>query len=79
MQKPFENLCVRCGKPRIHVKTWQDKIGLSHVTYTTTACPDTECQKIVDKQNTERENKRQLHLKNRSDAKLSKHKQLVLR
>lgn len=45
-----DNLCIRCGKVRIVGKTWSEKIGGSMVTYTTTVCPDAECQKLVDEQ-----------------------------
>jgi hypothetical protein len=45
-----ENACTRCGKPRIAVKTWNETIGTSVVTYTQTVCPDPECQKAVETQ-----------------------------
>lgn len=44
----MNNPCIRCGKQRIDGKTWEDKIGVSTVTYTMTICPDSECQKLVD-------------------------------
>lgn len=43
------SVCTRCGKPRIIVKTYTEKIASSTVTYTITECSDPECQKIVDK------------------------------
>jgi uncharacterized protein YdaU (DUF1376 family) len=46
------NVCTRCGKPRIVVKTWTEKVklatGISVITHTQTACPDPNCQKRVD-------------------------------
>jgi uncharacterized protein YdbL (DUF1318 family) len=53
------NPCIRCGKQRIVKKRWQEKVGNSNVTYTETVCPDSECQKKVDEDNQEREEKRQ--------------------
>ncbi|OGM26625.1 hypothetical protein A2627_01220 [Candidatus Woesebacteria bacterium RIFCSPHIGHO2_01_FULL_39_28] len=44
------NLCTRCGKVRIVVKTYKEIIGNSKVTCTDTSCPDPVCQAIVDKQ-----------------------------
>lgn len=41
------NLCVRCGKERIAVKTWVE-LGNFPITRTDTICPDKDCQKIVD-------------------------------
>lgn len=52
------SVCTRCGKPRIVVDSYEEKIETSTVTYTVTACSDPECQKIVDKVLKEEENKR---------------------
>lgn len=41
--------CTRCGKPRIIVKTYEEKVETSTVTYTITECSDPECQKLVNK------------------------------
>ncbi|MBI4991140.1 hypothetical protein HZB96_03540 [Candidatus Gottesmanbacteria bacterium] len=49
--------CIRCGKERIVAKSWTEYIGASLVTYTTTVCPDPECQKIVDDQLKKRKDK----------------------
>jgi hypothetical protein len=46
----YNSPCIRCGKERIVAKSWNETIGTSVVTYTTTVCPDPECQKIVEKQ-----------------------------
>lgn len=43
------NICFRCGKQRILVRTWQKREGNSVLTYTTTSCPDSLCQEEVDK------------------------------
>lgn len=48
------NPCYRCGKERIFVRTWTEKIGHSTVTTTEKACPDPECQKLLDKENKKR-------------------------
>jgi len=41
--------CTRCGKPRVIVKTYEEKIETSTVVYTITECSDPECQKVVNK------------------------------
>jgi hypothetical protein len=41
------NVCIRCGKPRVEVKTWKECIKGSIIIHTSTACPDTDCQKVV--------------------------------
>jgi len=51
------NPCTRCGKQRIFVRTWKQKIGYSVITTTETACPDKECQKMVDKGNKNQKDK----------------------
>lgn len=43
------SICTRCGKPRIVVKTYEEKVDTSTVTYTITECSDPECQKMVNK------------------------------
>lgn len=52
------SVCTRCGKPRIVIDTYQEKIETSTVTYTITSCPDLECQKIVDGKLKEEETRR---------------------
>lgn len=52
------NICTRCGKPRITVKTYDEKVGNSTVTYTINECSDPDCQKIVNVQLKEDEKKR---------------------
>lgn len=41
--------CTRCGKPRIVVDSYEEKVENSTVTYTITECSDPECQKLVNK------------------------------
>lgn len=41
------SLCTRCGKPRIPVRTYTEKIGNSIITNIINECADPECQKIV--------------------------------
>ena len=48
--KKYSNPCPRCGKERIFVKTWKEKIGYSTITTTETACPDKECQSMINKE-----------------------------
>ncbi len=43
------NVCTRCGKIRVTVKTYKEKVGNSVVTYTINECSDPDCQKVVDK------------------------------
>ena len=52
-------MCIRCGKERVFVKTWNDTIGTIKTTYSTSVCPDKDCQKIVDRENEEKEAKKQ--------------------
>lgn len=50
--------CTRCGKPRIIVKTFTEKVDNSTVTYTITECSDPDCQKLVNKTLKQEETKR---------------------
>lgn len=56
MSKSNNTLCIRCGKERILSKTWEEHIGDSLITYSLFVCPDTSCQKIVDKKLKEKRN-----------------------
>lgn len=50
MKNPFSgSACTRCGKPRIVVDSYDEKVETSTVTYTITECSDPECQKLVEK------------------------------
>lgn len=51
-------MCTRCGKNRVAVRTYKEKIGNSEVTYTINECSDPDCQKVVDGQLREEEKRR---------------------
>ena len=70
MKPTTDNFCVRCGKPRITLKTWSQKIGNSTVIITQTVCPNSECQKKV-----EAENKKKSDI--RSAAKLESKQRII--
>lgn len=42
--------CIRCGKTRIPLKSWTESVNGAKTLYTTSVCPDKECQKIVEDQ-----------------------------
>jgi hypothetical protein len=50
MTNPTGNVCIRCGKVRIITKTWKEQVGTSTLTCSSFACPDANCQKIVEKE-----------------------------
>ncbi|MEK7113166.1 MAG: hypothetical protein AAB875_07715 [Patescibacteria group bacterium] len=54
------------------VKTWKEYIGNSLVTYASTTCPDSDCQKIVDRENRILEKRRTDFLNKRLQAQASK-------
>lgn len=70
----MNNPCVECGKQRIDGKSWKGKMGNSVVTYTLTICPDSKCQKIVDKKVADRKEKSLLLIKEKTEAKLAREK-----
>ena len=74
----MSNPCIRCGKERVDGKTWKGKAGVSTVTYILTICPDSDCQKIVDKGIAERKAKSELLIKEKADAKLAREKLLAM-
>jgi hypothetical protein len=43
------SICIECGKQRIVVRTYEEKVGNSVVVYKETICANPECQKKVDK------------------------------
>ncbi len=57
MKKTYSNPCIRCGKERIVLRSWKEKIGSSVVTNTEMICPDPECQKIVNSENKKQQDK----------------------
>ncbi|MDO8551493.1 MAG: hypothetical protein Q7S03_02330 [bacterium] len=60
MADKISNPCIRCGKERIVVKTWEEDQGNSHSTHTSFVCPDKDCQEIVDQQLAEKREKRKI-------------------
>lgn len=52
MNNRWVNVCIRCGKERIHSKTWTEVVetfyGKSEILHEENVCPDKECQAIVD-------------------------------
>lgn len=73
------NLCSRCGKERIFIRLWKEKINNSVITTTENACPDKECQKIVEKDNKKSiERLRQSQLKRKMNSR-NKHKNNIIK
>jgi len=70
----MNNPCIRCGKPRIDGKSWKSNLGNSVITHTLTICPDSACQKIVDKAIADRRAKSELLIKEKLEAKLAREK-----
>jgi len=50
VKKSASNPCIRCGKERITIRVYKEKIGGSVIVATETACPDPKCQAQVVKQ-----------------------------
>lgn len=57
MNKPYKNLCVRCGTERVLLRTYEEKIGTSIVITNDMICPNKECQKKVDQDNKKQRDK----------------------
>lgn len=65
----MSNPCIRCGKERIVLKTWTDKVGNFPLTHTTTGCPDKACQKVLnDEMEAAREKREAMLLLKKSPA-----------
>ncbi len=73
MKKTFGNPCSRCGKERIIIRTWKEKVDSSVITNTETACPDKECQLEVEKIN-RKQQERSAALKRESEKRLQSRK-----
>jgi len=73
MKKTFGNPCSRCGKERVVVRTWKEKVDSSIIVNTETACPDKECQKEVEKIN-RKQQERSAALKRESEKRLQSRK-----
>lgn len=52
--------CRRCGKPRLVVSVYEEKIDNSTITHTITECSDPDCQKQSEKQVELEEKKRKI-------------------
>lgn len=73
MKKSYSNPCIKCGKERIVVRTWTEKIYDSIITNTEMRCPNPACQKAVDIDNKKSEDKRKA-LKLKSESRLRQRK-----
>lgn len=51
MNKISYNNCIRCGKERKVIRTWEEKIEGSTIINTESVCPDPSCQKLVEADN----------------------------
>lgn len=71
MSKTYQNICIRCGKARVVVRTWEEKLDFSTVTNTEMACPDPQCQKIVSQENNKQLQKYK-RLKKKTEERLQK-------
>lgn len=76
-----DNLCSRCGKPRIVAKAWKEKVisygKVSYVEYTQMTCSDKSCQSLVERQlKVQFDNRRRIE-KNKQDRDLA-HKQKMV-
>lgn len=76
MGQKISNPCVRCGTERIVSKTWKEHInahfGNSIVVHTETICPNSQCQKLVDKEITAQKDKRDKIKKEREERGMHK-------
>lgn len=71
MNQTYKNLCIRCGKERVVVRTWVEQVGYSQVTNTLMTCPDPECQKLVTAENRKQTNRnKQMKRKSEERTKL---------
>lgn len=62
-KKPYTNPCTRCGKERIVVRTWKERVvtfsGVESIQINSDmVCPDVTCQKIVMAELDEQKEKR---------------------
>lgn len=70
------NPCVQCGKERIDGKSWKEKNGTSVIEHTSTVCPDSDCQKLVEKAIESRKAKATLLAQKKLSAKQDREAQL---
>lgn len=50
MDRTTSNPCTTCGKQRVVVRTYREKVGGSVVVHTLTVCPDPACQEKINTQ-----------------------------
>ena len=62
MNNTYSNPCIRCGKERIIFKRTEEQMydypGATKVVHIEKVCPDPECQKLLDAEIKEQQNKR---------------------
>ncbi len=75
MNGSFKNICIRCGKERVILREWEERVGNSIVTNIDTTCPDPVCQKIVDNDNKKQRDKNIL-MKQRSEERAKQRNKL---
>lgn len=73
----MNNPCIECGQQRIDGKSWKEKVGISVLTYTQTICPDSACQKLVEKAFADKKEKSELLARKKLEAKLAREKALA--
>lgn len=71
MRSSTSNICIRCGKPRIEGKTWRELTKGGVIIHTACTCPDPVCQKIVDQQFADQNEKREAIEKEREKRTLA--------
>ena len=57
MNKTFSNPCSRCGRERVVVRTWKEKVYDSVIVNTEKECPNPDCQKLVNRENNKQKEK----------------------
>ncbi len=73
----MSNKCTTCGKERIVIKTYKEKIGTSYVTFKEMTCPDPECQKRINKVLSSEKAKRQRIKDEKERAELERKKTIA--
>jgi len=58
------SVCINCGKQRIVVSTYKEKVANDFVFYKKTICPDPVCQLKVEKMLAQEKEKRQQSMSN---------------
>lgn len=71
MTNTYRNPCVRCGKERIVLRTWEEKLENGTITNTEMVCPDPVCQKAVEAENRKQTEKNE-YMKKRHEERMQK-------